>query len=81
MKLVFLTMNEDADLAAEAFRAGASAYLLKRSAVGIAGGDSRVMQGRSSSRAGRGRSGGISHGPLLISGTGSEVLQLRAEGR
>jgi DNA-binding NarL/FixJ family response regulator len=31
VKLVFLTMNEDADLAAEAFRAGASAYLLKRS--------------------------------------------------
>jgi len=33
VKLVFLTMNEDADLAAEAFRAGASAYLLKRSAA------------------------------------------------
>ena len=32
VKLVFVTMNEDADLAAEAFRAGASAYLLKRSA-------------------------------------------------
>jgi DNA-binding NarL/FixJ family response regulator len=32
VKLVFLTMNEDPDLAAEAFRAGASAYLLKRSA-------------------------------------------------
>ena len=32
-KLVFLTMNEDSDLAAEAFRAGASAYLLKRSAT------------------------------------------------
>src|SRR3954467_8243858 len=31
VKLVFLTMNEDADVAAEAFRAGASAYLLKRS--------------------------------------------------
>jgi len=31
VKLVFLTMNEDADLVAEAFRAGASAYLLKRS--------------------------------------------------
>jgi len=31
VKLVFLTMNEDADLAAEAFRAGASAYVLKRS--------------------------------------------------
>jgi DNA-binding NarL/FixJ family response regulator len=33
VKLVFLTMNEDADLAAEAFRAGASGYLLKRSAA------------------------------------------------
>src|ERR1044071_4255368 len=31
-KLVFVTMNEDPDLAAEAFRVGASAYLLKRSA-------------------------------------------------
>ena len=30
--LVFVTMNEDPELAAEAFRAGASAYLLKRSA-------------------------------------------------
>jgi DNA-binding NarL/FixJ family response regulator len=28
-----VTMNEDADLAAEAFRAGASAYVLKRSAA------------------------------------------------
>ena len=33
VKLVFLTMNEDADLAAEAFQSGASAYLLKRSAA------------------------------------------------
>ena len=32
VKLVFLTMNEDPDVAAEAFRAGASGYLLKRSA-------------------------------------------------
>jgi len=31
-RLVFVTMNEDPDLAAEAFRAGGSAYLLKRSA-------------------------------------------------
>ncbi len=31
-KLVFVTMHEDADVAAEAFRGGASAYLLKRSA-------------------------------------------------
>jgi DNA-binding NarL/FixJ family response regulator len=33
IRIVFLTMNEDPDLAAEAFRAGASAYLLKRSAA------------------------------------------------
>jgi len=33
VKLVFLTMNEDPDLAAEAVRAGASGYLLKRSAA------------------------------------------------
>src|SRR5512138_2467160 len=32
IRLVFVTMNEDPDLAAEAFRAGAAAYLLKRSA-------------------------------------------------
>lgn len=33
VKLIFVTMNEDADLAAEAFRSGASGYLLKRSAA------------------------------------------------
>jgi DNA-binding NarL/FixJ family response regulator len=32
-RIIFLTMNEDADVAAEAFRVGASAYLLKRSAA------------------------------------------------
>jgi DNA-binding NarL/FixJ family response regulator len=32
IKLIFLTMNEDPDLAAEAFRIGASGYLLKNSA-------------------------------------------------
>ena len=32
VKLIFLTMNEDPDLAAEAFRIGASGYLLKNSA-------------------------------------------------
>lgn len=48
VKLVFLTMNEESALAAEAFRVGASAYLLKRS-----GGSElitairEVMQGRS----------------------------------
>ena len=33
VRTVFLTMNEDADLAAEAMRAGASGYLLKSSAA------------------------------------------------
>jgi len=48
VKLVFLTMNEDALIAAEAFRAGASAYLLKRSEVSeLAAAIRAVMQGRS----------------------------------
>jgi DNA-binding NarL/FixJ family response regulator len=48
VKLVFLTMNEDADLAAEAFRAGASAYLLKRSAASeLLAAIREVMKGRS----------------------------------
>ena len=33
VRLVFLTMNEDPEVAAEAFRIGASGYLLKRSAL------------------------------------------------
>jgi DNA-binding NarL/FixJ family response regulator len=33
IRIIVLTMNEDPDLAAEAFRAGASGYLLKRSAA------------------------------------------------
>jgi len=48
VKLVFLTMNEDADLAAEAFRAGASAYVLKHSAASeLVAAIREVMQGRS----------------------------------
>jgi DNA-binding NarL/FixJ family response regulator len=48
VKLVFLTMNEDADVAAEAFRAGASAYLLKRSAASeLIVAINEVMKGRS----------------------------------
>ena len=47
VKLVFLTMNEDPDLAAEAFRSGASAYLSKRSAVSeLTTAIREVMQGR-----------------------------------
>src|SRR5258705_5487404 len=33
VKLIFLTMNEDPDLAVEAIRMGASGYLLKKSAA------------------------------------------------
>src|SRR5947209_14190677 len=33
VKVIFLTVSEDPDLAAEAFRAGASGYLLKNSAA------------------------------------------------
>jgi DNA-binding NarL/FixJ family response regulator len=48
VKLIFLTMNEDADLAAAAFQAGASAYLLKRSAASeLTTAIREVMQGRS----------------------------------
>jgi DNA-binding NarL/FixJ family response regulator len=48
VKLVFLTMNEDIDLAVEAFRSGASAYLLKRSAASeLTTAIREVMQGRS----------------------------------
>jgi len=48
VKLIFVTMNEDADLASEAFRLGASAYLLKRSAASeLTTAIREVMQGRS----------------------------------
>src|SRR5437879_4502312 len=33
IKLVFMTMNNDPEIAAEAFRSGASGYVLKRSAA------------------------------------------------
>lgn len=47
IKLVFLTMNEDPDLAAEAFRAGASGYLLKSSAASeLSTAIHEVMKGR-----------------------------------
>ena len=91
-KLIFLTMNEDADLAAEAFRAGASGYLLKRSAVSeLMTAVREVMQGRSyvtplvteglvgsliNTDERKSRSGG---GELTM--RQREVLQLLAEGR
>jgi DNA-binding NarL/FixJ family response regulator len=48
VKLVFLTMNDDAELVTEAFRAGASAYVLKQSAPSeLIAAIREVMQGRS----------------------------------
>lgn len=48
IRLVFVTMNEDPDLAAAAFRSGASAYLLKRSAGSeLLGAIREAVKGRS----------------------------------
>ena len=88
VKLVFLTMNEDADVAAEAFRAGASAYLLKRSAASeLATAISEAMQGRSyvTPLATEGLVGSLLHGSQGQSSHDltprqREVLQLLAEG-
>ena len=90
VELVFLTMNEDADLAAEAFRAGASAYLLKRSAASeLLHGDPRGHAGPFLHHAARDRRPGRGparprQGPATgcdLTPRQREVLQLLAEGR
>ena len=88
VKLVFLTMNEDPDLAAEAFRAGASAYLLKRSAASeLMTAIREVVQGRTYITplvAGDLVGSLMNRGPQAASGELTprqrEVLQLLAEG-
>jgi DNA-binding NarL/FixJ family response regulator len=88
-RIVFLTMNEDPDLAAEAFRSGASAYLLKRSAGSeLLTAIREVMQGRSyvTSLITGGLVGALlhadHHGPAGdLTPRQREVLQLLAEGR
>jgi DNA-binding NarL/FixJ family response regulator len=89
VKLVFLTMNEDADLAAEAFRSGASAYLLKRSAASeLSTAIREVMQGRSyiTPLVAEGLVGSLLHinekkPAQELTSRQREVLQLLAEGR
>jgi len=88
VKLVFLTMNEDADLAAEAFRAGASGYLLKRSAASeLATAIREVMNGRSyvTPLVTEGLVGSLMNvndqKPHELTSRQLEVLQLLAEGR
>jgi DNA-binding NarL/FixJ family response regulator len=89
VKLVFLTMNEDADIAAEAFRSGASGYLLKRSAASeLATAIREVAQGRSyvTPLITAGLVGSLQHAgdrpPVReLTARQREVLQLLAEGR
>lgn len=89
VKLVFLTMNEDTDLAAEAFRSGASAYLLKRSATSeLLTAIHEVMRGHSyiTPLITEGLVGALMHGEARAPGQEltprqREVLQLLAEGR
>jgi DNA-binding NarL/FixJ family response regulator len=89
VKLVFLTMNEDTDLSAEAFRSGASGYLLKRSAASeLLTAIREVMQGRSyvTPLITEGLVGSLiqadEHAPGQdLTPRQREVLQLLAEGR
>jgi DNA-binding NarL/FixJ family response regulator len=89
VKLVFVTMNEDPDLAAEAFRAGASAYLLKRSAAfELTAAIREVAQGRAyvTPLVAAGMVGSLmhasEHGPSSdLTPRQREILQLLAEGR
>ncbi|MGB8768663.1 MAG: response regulator transcription factor [Candidatus Korobacteraceae bacterium] len=90
VKLVFLTMNADADIAAEAFRAGASAYLLKNSQPAeLLQAVHDVVRGRSYvtpeiSRAMEERfirDPRAANRPRELTGRQREILQMLAEGR
>ena len=88
VKLVFLTMHEDPDLAAEAFRAGASAYLSKRSVpTELSTAIREVMQGRSyvtpimtQELVGSLLRGGTNKASVELTPRQRGVLQLLAEG-
>jgi DNA-binding NarL/FixJ family response regulator len=90
VKLIFLTASEDPDLAAEAFRAGASGYLLKNSAASeLFKAIEEVSRGRSyvTPLVTRGPVGssipapGPAPGAERLSTRQREVMQLLAEGR
>jgi DNA-binding NarL/FixJ family response regulator len=88
IKLIFVTMNEDPDLAAEAFRSGASGYVLKRSAATeLTTAIREVMLGRSyiTPLVATGLVGSLMHtdnpnSTGVLTGRQREVLQLLAEG-
>ena len=91
MKVIFVTMHADADYVAEAFRAGASGYLLKRSAASeLVTAIHEVMKGRYYvtplvTREALSPLFGVAPEPRKLSSTLTsrqrEVLQLVAEGR
>src|SRR3954467_12934874 len=89
IRLVFVTMNEDPDLAAEAFRAGGSAYLLKRSAGSeLLTAIREAMKHRSyrTPPGTEGMLGALMHstadaGAKQLTSRQREVLQLLAEGK
>jgi DNA-binding NarL/FixJ family response regulator len=90
VKVIFLTVNEDPDLAAEAFRAGASGFVLKGSAASeLLQAIQDVSQGRSyvTPLATQGmvdnllQQPGSAKGARELSPRQREVLQLLAEGR
>jgi DNA-binding NarL/FixJ family response regulator len=90
VKVVFLTMNEDPDLVGEAFRAGASAFLLKQGAAfELTDAIDKVLKGGSyvTPRAAEGQANvalrepwARDHSPEPTSRQ-REVIQLLAEGR
>jgi DNA-binding NarL/FixJ family response regulator len=89
VKVIFLTVNEDPDLAAEAFRVGASGFLLKNSAASeLFLAIQEVLQGRSyvTPQTTQGLVGAFLDGPEPgkkigeLSPRQREVLQLLAEG-
>jgi DNA-binding NarL/FixJ family response regulator len=88
VKLIFLTMNEDPDLTAEAFRIGASGYLLKSSAASeLSQAIHAAVQGKAyvTSKATRGMveafiQNGKQSKPGQLTLRQREVLQLLAEG-
>jgi DNA-binding NarL/FixJ family response regulator len=89
VKIIFLTMNEDPDVAAEAFRLGASGFLLKNSAASeLLQAIQEVSRGRSyvTPQATQGMVESLLHQsdpprkPAELSPRQREILQLLAEG-
>jgi DNA-binding NarL/FixJ family response regulator len=90
VRLIFLTMNADSDIAAEAFRVGASAYLLKNSqASELLQAVHDVVRGLSyvTPQIKRGmeerfiRDPRAANRPRELTGRQREILQMLAEGR